>query len=139
MMIRRRSRIIMEALKEKLSSRRSTRLDKTGVMTSLTPAIIEWCDEMSAKEHIHRSQFIEETILDCHNNKSVVAGLVGLQDGCGKFLKSNKNRWGEGKKRCKIYLQTKTVALLEQLSEKTKVSKSECIEYMLRMLAEAIP
>ena len=136
MMIQRRERIDMLILKDPVVSRRSKKLNKEGIALSLTPGIVAWCDEMSQTEEIFRSQWIEEAVLDCCKSKSIVNGLMALQDGAGKSLKCNKNRWGEGKKRCTVYLRASTIEILQELSDKTSVSKSECVEYILRAIAD---
>jgi hypothetical protein len=127
----------MQALTKPVNRRHNRKLNKDGLMLSLTPAIIAWCDEQLERENIYRSRWIEEAVLDCHNSKSTMKGLEALQDGKGRYLKSNKNRWGEKKRPCKVYLHATTIEILQNLSDKTSVSKSECVEYILRAITDA--
>jgi hypothetical protein len=106
------------------------RLGKGELTISLTPTIIEWCDRMAEQERVYRIRFIEETILSLYQNQRIFAELKALSG--GSIQKSNHLRWGELKRAVKLRIFPETIKILEDLSKEVAVSKSECVEYMLR-------
>jgi hypothetical protein len=122
----------MQTLNRPTSNRRSTKLAKDGFMVTLTPAIVAWCDEQSEQENTHRSWWIERVVLNSISDKSLNGKLKDYKDGINKCW----CRWGEKKKKWKVYMRPDTMDILQQLSDEVSVSKSECLEFILRALAD---